>query len=137
MGNQDPGLGKHNRFALTMKADTTITCGGSEADVTGNHVILPCRAKLIKVKCSGLAGAALAACDIKVYKGTTKSGVAILSAAMDLKTAGQNKDSGVIADAFIGGVFDEDTEFCISENGTNTKTIAQLQVTLMFRDHDV
>jgi len=122
-----------HKYALTMKANAQITCGGSEADVDGNHVILPCESVLLGLTASGLAGAALAACDILAYHGTTKSGT-VVCAAMDLKTAGQNSATADPVAGYVGKILPKGAEFCISEDGTNTKTIDQLQVTLWLRD---
>lgn len=128
------GYDRIHKYSLTMKADTQITCGAAEADVAGNHVVLPCNSILLGITASALGGAGLLICPLVVYHGTTKSGVAA-SAALDVGgSSSQNSDTAEPAAAYVGKHLPKGTEFCLSENGTNTKTADQLQVTLWLQD---
>lgn len=123
-----------HKYALQMKADTQIATTGTEVDVPGNHAVLPCESVLLGLSCSGLAGAALAACDILVYHGTAFASGTVVCAAMDLKTAGQNKDQVDPVAGYVDKILPKGAEFCVSEDGTNAKALDQLQVTLWLRD---
>lgn len=128
------GYDRIHKYSLTMKADTNITCGAAEADVPGNHIILPCNSVLLGITASCLGDAGLVDCPLVVYHGTTKAGV-VASAALDVGGAGtQNSDSADPAAAYVDKFLPKGAEFCVSQNGTNTEDIDQLQVTLWLQD---
>lgn len=129
------GLGKFNKFVMQLGYQGQLTGGAAEADINGCHITLGARAELIDVRCSITAGgAALAATLIQLYEGATKSGTAVLSAAMDPLAAALKK-VGVLANP--GKVYAKNTEFCLSENATNTKTFDNPSVILTFREMEV
>jgi len=137
------GYGKWNDIALQIMAQGQFAGTGAEADTNAtsiaNHIKLPFRARLVRVDATGYAGAALAAAAIQLYQGTSKSGTAVLTTALDLSGDGAYVNDSVAPSGLVNGgkIYDKGTEFCISQNMTNTKTLDQLQVTLTFRKEQV
>ena len=128
------GLGRDNVIVLKLTAQAQVATSGAEADVVGPHAILDQPAQLFAIRCSAKVAANTAAAGIIVYYGTTKSGTAVCSS-MDIKNATgaatfENAD-GTIVDENIQ--YAAGSEFCMSENCTNAKTLDGLECDLYFR----
>lgn len=125
-------LGHMNRIVVLLNAQGQIATTGAEVDVVGNHFRLPCKAVLVDVDIVAQALAAGTTAVIKVYAGTSKSGTEIASGTITTATPRVNATQVAAQKNKKWGV---DQEFCLSENGTNAKTIDGLSVALTFREY--
>jgi hypothetical protein len=129
-------LGNKNVFVLSLGSAKTdgqaydFVGGGAEADVAAAHKLLGYKARLEKVKVSIQAMASSKTAAIQVYAGSSKSGTAVLSSTVDL-TSTSLTGSGTIID--VNKKYDEDQEFCLSENSTTGSNGLGLGVDLYFR----
>jgi hypothetical protein len=126
-------LGYMNRICFQLMNQDQITGTGAEADVTGNHIRLPCKCKLVDVDISADVLTAGSTAVIKTYAGTTKSGTEVSSGSITTATPRVNS-TAVAAQKDV--MWAKDQEFCISENTTNAKNIDGLCVVLTFRTYE-
>ena len=124
-------LGNKNRLVFQLIAQGEITGDTTENDVVGNHIRLPCRARLVDVDISAKTVASGGTTTIAVY-----SGVAVATgteiAAGDLSNATPRADGTMVA-AYADKLYDANQEFCLSEKGSAHATNG-LCVVLTFRE---
>lgn len=124
-------LGNKNRIVFCLTAQAVVAGTGSEVDVVGNHIRLPCKAKLVDVDVVAISCEATSTQVIKVYNGTSISATEVATATITTATPRAN---GTLTAAYKDKIYAKDSEFCLGENGTNAKDTAGLGVTLTFRE---
>ena len=130
------GYGKFNKLVFQMNAQAQVTGGAAEADVVGNHIVLPCKAKIVDVRAVVDAIAAGTTAVLKMYQGADKSGTAVLSTAgLTLTTAAPKSGKATLANP--DKIWAAGTEFCFAENTTNLKTMDGLSMIVTVREEQV
>jgi hypothetical protein len=119
-------LGRDNKLLGQITTNAQITGSGSAAN-HGNHFVLPWRARLESVW--GSIEAAASGTTITVSLKAAGSAIASIS----LATA-TTKAEGTITDS--GAIYAAGTEFEITVDATNTKTVDDLCVDLGFRSFE-
>jgi hypothetical protein len=121
------GLGSHNYLIGNIICDAQITGGGAAAN-TGTHFILPVKARLVKAYGSIEAAAASTTITVSIIADGTAIG------SISLATATTSAAATITDD---GKIYDAGTEFEITQNTTNPKTVDDMSVQLLFRSFEV